>query len=185
MALRDPWRCWIVRRNVAIVFSALALCAPLIGLLLVSPAPAQAANILIVSGTDTYGAHTTSYGTYSQANEAVLTADLTGSGNTVTVVETGVPANLSAYTQIYDTRFSNTPAFNTTEMGYYQTFLNAAPGNTIFLMGENAGCCTPRDTQIVQFISQMGGGTIAVPLSSADSVNPETLSTQLRAPKQY
>ena len=46
-------------------------------------------------------------------------------------------------------------------MSQYLAFLNAAAGNTIFLMGENSGpSFATRNTAISQFIALAGGGTI-------------------------
>jgi hypothetical protein len=137
-------------------------------------APAQAANILIVAGTDSI----------AQTAGSVLNTELTTAGNTVTVVNTGVPASLTGYTQIYDLRYSNAPAFTSGEMTQYLAFLNAAAGNTIFLMGENNSFNT-RNALINQFITLAGGGTIAVPAtysSASETVNapftgPNSIST--------
>ncbi len=126
--------------------------------------PAQAANILIVAGTDavaiTAGAH--------------LNTDLSGT-NTVTVVNAAVPADLTPYTQIYDVRYNNLPAFTAGEMTQYLDFLNAAPNNTIFLMGEN-NSFNQRNGPILQFVSQAGGGSIANPVLG--SSNSETVASQ-------
>ncbi|MGA9626848.1 MAG: hypothetical protein WBL65_20035 [Bryobacteraceae bacterium] len=144
--------------RVSSLFAVLALLAA------GSLAPAQAANILIVAGTDGI----------AQTAAGNLNTDLTTVGNTVTVVNTGVPASLTGYTQIYDVRYNNLPAFTSGEMAQYLAFLNAASGNTIFLMGENTSF-NQRNGPINQFIALAGGGTIAVPasLSSAsETVNP-------------
>lgn len=143
-----------------------------------SLAPARAANILILTGTDPYPSIGPS-GTYSQTTAAVLQTDLSGS-NTVTVVTGSVPASLTGYTQIYDVRFYNTPAFTAGEMTQYLAFLNASPNNTIFMMGENPNCCGPRDVAINQFIAFAGGGTIAVPAATSEAL--ETVATQFRVP---
>lgn len=129
--------------------------------LILSVVPAHAANILIVAGTTPL----------AQTAATVLNGDLGGS-NTVTIVNTGVPASLTGFTQIYDVRFDNNPAFTGAEMTQYIAFLNAAPGNTLFLMGENVGF-NARNTPITQFIAQAGGGTIATP--TATSTASETL----------
>jgi len=132
--------------------------------------PAQAAaNILIVAGTT---------GT-AQTAAAVLDAELTLSGNTVTSVNTGVPASLAGYTQIFDLRYNNAPAFTPGEMAQYLAFLNAAPGNTIFLMGENASF-NVRNIPIMQFIALAGGGTIAPP--ALTSLNTETVTPPFTGP---
>jgi hypothetical protein len=111
--------------------------------------PARAANILIVAGTNGL----------AQLGATVLNGELNGT-NTVTIVNTGVPASLAGFTQIYDLRFNNAPAFTVGEMNQYLAFLNAAPSNTIFLMGENVGF-NVRNGPINQFITLAGGGVIA------------------------
>lgn len=127
------------------------------------------ANILVVTGTD------------AAAIEAgnVLNTELTTAGNTVTVVGTGVPGSLAGYTQIYDTRYDNNPAFTAGEMTQYLTFLNAAAGNTIFLMGENQSF-NVRNIPINQFIALAGGGTIAAPAMTVNG--PETVNPPFTGP---
>jgi hypothetical protein len=125
--------------------------------------PASAATILVVTGTDTAA--------IEAGNQ--LNTDLSGS-NTVTVVNTGVPGSLAGYTQIYDTRYDNHPNFSAGEMAQYLAFLNAAPGNTLFLMGENVSF-NVRNTPIVQFVALAGGGTVPVPsqtVNGPEVVNP-------------
>lgn len=136
--------------------------------LLLGSGAAQAANILIVAGTTGL----------AQTAANVLNADLGGT-NTVTIVNTGVPASLAGFTQIYDVRFNNAPAFTAGEMTQYLAFLNASPGNTIFLMGENTGF-NARNTPINQFITLAGGGTIAAP--AATSTASQSVATQFRTP---
>ena len=142
---------------------------PLMGFLVAgSLFTAQAANILIVAGTTGL----------AQTAATVLSADLSGT-NTVTIVNTGVPVSLAGYTQIYDTRFDNSPAFTNAEMTQYLAFLNAAPGNTIFLMGENSGF-NARNTPINAFIALAGGGSISPPGSSSN--NTETVTPPFTGP---
>jgi PGF-pre-PGF domain-containing protein len=140
----------------------------MIVLFLTLAAPVTAANILIVAGTDGI----------AQTSAAHLNTDLSGS-NTVTIVNTGVPASLAGYTQIYDVRYNNLPAFTSAEMDEYIAWLNAAPGNTLFLMGENTAF-NVRNGPINQFIGLAGGGTIAVP-ATMSSVN-ETVHEPFNAP---
>lgn len=139
-----------------------------IGLFVVSGlVPAQAANVLVVAGTDGI----------AQAAAGVLSADLGGT-NTVTVVNTGVPASLAGFTQIYDVRYNNLPAFTVGEMNQYLAFLQAAPNNTLFLMGENSGLSfTPHNILINQFITLAGGGIIAAPAVNSPT-GSETLAPQ-------
>lgn len=134
-----------------------------------SLATVQAANILIVEGTDAT----------ARTAGGVLKTDLQGS-NTVTEDQTGgVPASLAGYTQIYDVRYNNLAPFTVGEMNQYLAFLNVAPNNTIFLMGENASF-NQRNGPINQFITLAGGGTIAVP--AATSTASETVAPQFSAP---
>jgi IPT/TIG domain-containing protein/exosortase sorting signal-containing protein len=133
-----------------------------------SSTPANAANILVVTGTDTAA--------IEAGNQ--LNTDLSGS-NTVTVVNTGVPGSLAGYTQIYDTRYDNHPNFSAGEMSQYLAFLNAAPGNTLFLMGENESF-NVRNTPVLQFVALAGGGAITAP---AQTVNgPEVVNPPFTGP---
>jgi hypothetical protein len=151
-------------------FALLAACA------LGGFAPARAANILIVAGADGL----------AQSAATVMNTELTAGGNTVTVVNTGVPAgSLAAYTQIYDVRYSNNPAFSAGEQAQYVTFLSGALGNALFLMGENTGFGA-RNTPISAFVALVGGGSVPVPVtnnSGIESVNapfnttPNAIST--------
>lgn len=134
-----------------------------------SSIPAQAANILIVAGTNGI----------AQTAAGVLDTELTTAGNTVTSVNTAVPASLVGFTQIYDLRYNNSPAFTAGEMAQYLAFLNAAAGNTIFLMGENVAF-NARNTPINQFIALAGGGTIAAP--AITSANSETVTPPFTGP---
>jgi hypothetical protein len=109
----------------------------------------------------------------------VLSGELTIAGNTVTIVDTGVPASIAGYTQIYDTRFNNSPAFTVGEMNQYLAFLNAAPGNALFLIGENF-IFIARNNSISQFIALAGGGTIAAPTTA--SGNSETVNSPFTGP---
>ena len=118
-------------------------------------------NVLIVAGTDSP----------AQTAATNVSGELTTAGFTVTSVNTGVPVSLAGYSQIYDLRYDNNPAFTAGEMTQYLAFLNAAPGNTLFLMGENASF-NVRNTPLLQFVALAGGGTIAVP--AAENSNPVT-----------
>jgi hypothetical protein len=131
-------------------------------------ASVQAANILIVAGTNGQ----------AQSAASILQSELQGT-NTVTIVNTGVPASLAGYTQIYDTRFDNNPAFSPAEQAQYVAFLNAATGNTLFLMGENSSF-TPRNQPINDFIALAGGGSIAVPATT--SGNTEDVHAPFNSP---
>ncbi len=128
-------------------------------------------NILIVAGTTVN----------AQTAAGVLNTELTTAGNTVTVVNTGVPADIitPAYTQIYDTRYDNNPSLSAGEQSQYLAYLNAAPGNTLVLVGENASL-NARNTPINNFISLAGGGSIAVP--AANSSNSEIVNVPFTGP---
>jgi len=136
-------------------------------------APAQAGpslgNVLIVAGTDVA----------AQQAATTVSGELTTAGFTVTSVNTGVPVSLAGYSQIYDTRYDNHPAFTAGEMAQYLAFLNAAPGNTLFLMGENVSF-NVRNGPILQFVALAGGGTIAVP--ALTSSNLETVTPPFTGP---
>lgn len=144
-------------------------------------APAWAANILILSGTDSFGPSGGYPNTTAQA-AGVLSGELTTAGNTVTIVTTGVPVSLAGYTQIYDVRFANAPVFTPGEMGQLLAFLQAAPNNTIFMMGENGACCSAKDALINTFIALAGGGTVTGPPTSGYSIAVETVAPQFRVP---
>jgi hypothetical protein len=153
------------------LFSTLAALT-LTGLLLVcrlDAGPPSLGNVLIVAGTDGL----------AQVAAGVLNTDLTGEGFTATIVDTGVPASLAGFSQIYDVRYDNHPAFTAGEMAQYLAFLNAAPGNALFLMGENVGF-NVRNTPINQFIALAGGGTIAAPVTT--SFNVETVNPPFTGP---
>jgi hypothetical protein len=147
-----------MRSSLAYLFSAL-ICLFTAGSFTPVQAIPSLGNILIVAGTDGL----------AQTSANVLNTELTNAGFTVTSVNTGVPGSLAGYSQIYDVRFDNNPPFSAGEMAQYLAFLNAAPGNTIFLMGENAGFSV-RNIPISAFIALAGGGTIAAPASSSQAV---------------
>jgi hypothetical protein len=136
----------------------------LLGTLAPANAGPSLGNVLIVAGTDNA----------AQQAATTVSGELTTAGFTVTVVNTGVPVSLAGYSQIYDTRYDNNPAFTSGEMAQYLAFLNAAPGNTLFLMGENQSF-NVRNGPILQFVTLAGGGTIAAPAltsSNTEQVMP-------------
>jgi len=86
---------------------------------------------------------------------AGLASALAGQGNITTV--TTVPADLSSFTRIYDFRvFSE---ISSGEMTQYLQFLNAYPGNSLYLAGENGGFMT-RNNSVFAFVTMAGGGTL-------------------------
>jgi hypothetical protein len=132
-------------------------------------APAQAAQILIVDGSDSI----------AQTAGTKLKSELETAGNTVTKVDTGVPGTLTGYTQIYDLRYNNLPAFTSEEQAQYLAFLTTASNNTIFLMGEN-NSFNQRNDPILQFVTLAGGGTIVHP--TAQSSVSETVASLFTTP---
>lgn len=114
--------------------------------------PALAENVLVVSNT----------GDFDQGQATPrLNGLLVARGDTVTLAAT-TPANLAPYTVIYDLRV-NAPTRSGAELTQYLAFLNAAPGNVLFLLGENVNFGGPGNAAISTFITQAGGGTVAVP----------------------
>jgi len=78
----------------------------------------------------------------------------------------GVPGgSLAGYQQIWDIRFDE--VLTGPEGTAYQTYLQG--GGSLFVMGENGGCCGPRDTSIAALIAAAGGGTVTVEPESADN----------------
>jgi len=124
---------------------------------------AQAAplpNVLIVYGSDGL-----SGGVASQ-----LSNDFFGNANVTTNI--GMPPSLATFNIIYDVRTVNIPNFSASEQQAYLDFLNAAPGNTIVLIGENSAFYN-RNNTISQFVTLAGGGSISPYVS--DSYNTETI----------
>lgn len=150
------------------LLSALAVCT-LAGVFASNPLVAVPASVLIVAGTDGL----------AQTSASVLNTELTNQSFTVTVVNTGVPGSLAGFQQIYDLRYNNNPAFTSGEMNQYLTFLNAAPGNAIFLIGENTGF-NVRNALVNAFINLAGGGIIGVPATT--SQNLETVTPPFTGP---
>jgi len=149
-------------------FSALLSLLAVITVVPVQAGPSLG-NVLIVAGTDSP----------AQTAATNVSGELTTAGFTVTSVNTGVPVSIAGYSQIYDLRYDNNPAFTAGEMTQYLAFLNAAPGNTLFLMGENASF-NVRNTPLLQFVALAGGGTIAVP--ALTSANLETVTPPFTGP---
>src|ERR1700691_5495846 len=71
----------------------------------VGPPPIR---VLIVAGTNSF----------AQQAASVLNTDLTNDGFTVTIVDTCVPI-LEGYTQVFDVRWTNEPAFSDQDMNRY------------------------------------------------------------------
>src|SRR5580698_8838592 len=85
-------------------------------------------NILIVAGNDGV----------AQSATSALATELANAGDSVSTVTSGVPADIitPGFTQIYDLRYNNNPTLSAGERSQYLAFLNAAPGNTLILIGE-------------------------------------------------
>ena len=104
---------------------------------------------------------------------------LEDAGHTVTSVQVGsngssFPSNTTSYEQIYDLinlpyhlvqDYSGGPAIETA----YKALL--ARGGTLYLQMENPGCCVSRNTNIMDFIEDVGGGSLSYSSSySSDSI---------------
>ena len=100
---------------------------------------------------------------------------LEDAGHTVTSVQVGsngssFPSNTTSYEQIYD--LINLPTHQVT--GSIETAYKAllARGGTLYLQMENPGCCVSRNTNIMDFIEDVGGGSLSY--SSSYSSNSIT-----------
>ena len=100
---------------------------------------------------------------------------LEDAGHTVTSVQVGsngssFPSDTTSYEQIYD--LINLPYHLVT--GSIETAYKAllARGGTLYLQMENPGCCVSRNTNIMDFIEDVGGGTLSY--SSSYSSNSIT-----------
>jgi hypothetical protein len=99
-------------------------------------------------------------GTSEPGTTAQITANLKtlheAVGNTVTVVDK-LPANISAYKQVWDISFSNNAALTVAEQAEYVAFM--ATGGGLFVMGENSSFMT-RNNSIFNLIALAGGGNV-------------------------
>lgn len=131
------------------MFSKQLLVAAVLGL---GAMYANADNVLIV-----HGLSTTSEPATTQQNidhwPVVCNAQ---SQHTVTYVDTP-PADLSAYRQIWDIRFSNSSPLTTADQASYTAAL--AAGASLFVMGEHSGFPT-RNASISNLVNQLGGGQL-------------------------
>lgn len=124
---------------------------------------AMAAHVLIVNGSST----TSEVGT-----TAAITANLDtlhqAVGNT-TDIQDIAPANLTAYDEIWDIRFSNSSPITSAQQTQYVAFLQGA--GRMFVMGENASFPT-RNNSVFGLISALGGGSLTfVTPGSTQTVN--------------
>ena len=104
---------------------------------------------------------------------AQLRTDLANANTVVTIVTTGVPADIvtPGYSQIYDVRNDNT--FSAAEQTQYLAWLNQAPGHALFLVG--SGLNPARNALVNAFILSAGGGAInysGTTYTGAETVNP-------------
>ena len=99
---------------------------------------------------------------------------LEDAGHTVTmvnIVSSSFPTDTTSYEQIYDVRYS----YNLTsaQETAYKALL--ARGGTLYLQGDNPGCCNSRNQNIIDFIEdELGGGTITYAGSGTYSSNSIT-----------
>lgn len=156
-------------------FRGRALC---LSALLVFNCTTQAANVLIVND-NTYGGGNAIAQTNATANlEAVCFPT-----DTVTVAQDAVPADLSAYDQIWDLRFITTtlPAADQTA---YTTYLRS--GKPLFLLGEDqaSNYATGRNSAIVNFVGALGGGalTLITNVSAAFNNNGSQTAQTVESP---
>ena len=97
---------------------------------------------------------------------------LEDAGHTVTsvnITSSSFPTDTTSYEQIYDVRYS----YNLTsaQETAYKALL--ARGGTLYLQGDNPGCCDSRNQNIIDFIEdELGGGSITY--SSSYSSNSIT-----------
>ena len=99
---------------------------------------------------------------------------LEDAGHTVTsvnITSSSFPTDTTSYEQIYDVRYS----YNLTsaQETAYKALL--ARGGTLYLQGDNPGCCNSRNQNIIDFIEdELGGGTITYGGSGTYSSNSIT-----------
>lgn len=86
-----------------------------------------------------------------------LSNKLIARGATPTAV-TVLPGSLSPYGQLWDNRAST--ALNSGERSQYLSYLQS--GGTMFLMGENPGFGASRNSSILGFLSDAGGGSLTL-----------------------
>ncbi len=112
---------------------------------------ASAGPILIINGAD----QTTETDTTS-ALTANLLALHEAVGNTVTIVNT-LLADISGYAQVWDVRFFNAAALDSTAQNTYLNYLG--DGGGLFLMGENSSFMD-RNNSVLALIELLGGGAL-------------------------
>ncbi len=117
-------------------------------------------------------------GTSEAGTTASITTQLTtlhqAVGNVVTVLDL-VPADLSAFDQVWDIRFSNSWAITAGEQAQYLGYLQAGGG--MFVMGENSGFAS-RNNSVLSLIDAAGGGSLAF----ADVSSTQTVAGPFTTP---
>jgi sugar lactone lactonase YvrE len=127
---------------------------------------AWAGNVLIVNGAST--------ATGPQiADTAAATANLQGqliAAGHVATVSDGVPADISAYDEVWDIGFF--PVLDGPTQAKYLSHLKL--GKRLFVLGENAfPGFMPRNNSILALLSAAGAGTLAFQVPSGDDVPNE------------
>ena len=104
-----------------------------------------------------------------------LTAAESSQGNTVQIITSYslIPNDLSMYDHIWDIDVSQPNISANTAK--YTTYLQQGGG--LFLLGENTGFTPVRDTNIANFITTLGGGSVTFD-TSFPSPNPGTCSVE-------
>lgn len=111
----------------------------------------MAGPILIINGAN----QTTEPGTTSALTDNLKTLH-EAVGNTVTIVD-DLLADLSSYAQVWDVRFFNAAALDSTDQTAYSNYL--VNGGGLFLMGENSNFMD-RNNSVLSLISSLGGGDL-------------------------
>ena len=121
---------------------------------------AQAANILIVDGSDPADNTLDARSGYSLAQGVANLQAVCFPTDTVDV-EATPPADLSGYDQIWDvyygTIFGDSGALTAAQQAAYTTYLQS--GGHLFLMGEN-DLYANRNASIISLVGTLGGGTL-------------------------
>jgi RHS repeat-associated protein len=123
----------------------------------------QGGNVLIVNGLS----GSSESGTTSGSTDNLVQI-LKDSGFQTTVADT-LPTDITAFSEIWDIRFSNNQAISEDQSAQYLSFLQS--GKELFLVGEN-GSFSTRNNSVIGFVDRAGGGTLnfSIP-SSTQQVN--------------
>lgn len=113
--------------------------------------PNAGGNVLIVNGAS----GSSEPGTTSDSTNNIRTL-LQEAGFQTTVVDS-LPTDLTAFSEIWDIRFTNSQPITTTESAQYLSFLQS--GGELFAIGENSGFSN-RNNSLISFINQAGGGLL-------------------------